>query len=65
MLMYLILGLFLIAVVLIVVAWIMLSRKIGGGSPGSPPDAVEEVEPPTEVEKEFEALEKEMKKDEL
>jgi predicted nucleic acid-binding Zn-ribbon protein len=63
MLMYLTLALFVIAIILIVVAWITISRKMGGGGA---PQSIEEVEEaPSEVEKEFEALEDEIKKDEL
>ena len=66
MLMYLTLVLFAIAVILVGIVWYVMNGRIGGRSSGSAP-AMEEVDtgPPSEVEKEFEALEKEIKKDEL
>ena len=66
MLMYLTLILFAIAIVLVGLAWYMLSGKIGGGPVGSPPTLEEvEEEPPSEVEREFERLEKEIKSEEV
>jgi len=66
MLMYLTLALFAIAVILVGVVWYAMNGKVGGGSDGSSP-SIEEVEPqpPSEVEKEFEALEREINQDEL
>ncbi len=65
MLMYLTIVLFAIAVGLIgVIYWLVNSKVKGGGSGGA--GSMEEVEPPpSEVEKEFEALEKEIKQEEL
>ncbi|MCU0852201.1 MAG: S8 family serine peptidase [Thermoplasmata archaeon] len=63
LLMYLTLALFVIAIVLIVVAWVTISRKMGGGGSAQSMEEVEEG--PSEVEKEFEALESEIEKDEL
>ena len=65
MLMYLTLALFIIAIVLIGVVWYIMNGKIGGGSSGAGHSIEEVEEHPSEVEKEFEALEKEMKKEEL
>jgi hypothetical protein len=64
MLMYLTLVLFIIAIALIGVVWYVMHGKVGGSS-GSGHSMEEVSETPTEVEKEFEALEKEMKKEEL
>lgn len=64
MLMYLTLALFVIALALIGVVWFLMSRKMGGGSGGAS-SSMEEVESHSEVEREFEALEKEIKKEEL
>jgi hypothetical protein len=68
MLMYLTLALFAIALILIGIAWYVMNGRIGGrGGSGGAGQSMEEVEPeaPSEVEKEFEALEKEIKQDEL
>ena len=66
MLMYLTLILFAIAVILVGIVWYVMNGRISGRSGGSAP-AMEEVDTghPSEVEKEFEALEREIKKDEL
>ena len=65
MLMYLTLILFAIAIVLVGLAWYMLNGKIGGG-PGGASETLEEVdEEQSEVEREFEALEKEIKNEEI
>jgi hypothetical protein len=66
MLMYVTLVLFAIAMILIGIVWYVMNGRIGGRSGGSAP-AMEEVDTgsPSDVEKEFEALEKEIKKDEL
>jgi prefoldin subunit 5 len=64
MLMYLTLALFVIALALIGVVWFLMSRRMGGGSGGSG-HSMEEVETHSEVEREFEALEKEIKQEEL
>jgi PKD repeat protein/predicted nucleic acid-binding Zn-ribbon protein len=65
MLMYLTLILFAIAMVMIVLVWYMANKKFGKGGAGKPEESLEEVEGPTEVEKEFESLEKEIKDEEL
>lgn len=66
MLMYLALVLFAIAVILIAAVWYFLRPKPGVGS-GASEQSFEEVEPqpPSDVEREFEALEREIKQDEL
>jgi len=64
MLMYLTILLFVIALVLVGLVWFLMSRKMGGS--GGSASSMEEVdETPSEVEKEFEALEKEIKQEEL
>jgi len=65
MLMYLTLILFAIAVIMVGLVWYLTSKKLGKGGAGPPAEALEEVEGPTEVEKEFESLEKEIKDEEL
>ena len=65
MLMYLTLILFAIAIVMIGLVWYLTNKKFGKGGAGARPESLEEVEPPTEAEQEFESLEKEMKQDEL
>jgi len=64
MLMYLTLVLFVIALILIVLVWFLMSRKTHGGSGGAE-RSMEEVDSPSEVEREFDALEKEIKQEEL
>jgi hypothetical protein len=65
MLMYLTLILFAIAIVLVGLVWYMTNSRMKSGGSGGAPQTLEEVEePPSEVEKEFEALEKEIKKEE-
>jgi hypothetical protein len=65
MLLYLMIGLFAVAIVMIVVVWYTLNGKIGGGK--SEGHSMEEVSdepgPPSDVEKEFEQLEKEIDKE--
>ena len=64
MLMYLTLILFAIAIILVGIVWYVMNGKIGGGSGGAG-HAMEEVdESPSEVEQEFEKLEKEIKAEE-
>ena len=65
MLMYLTLILFAIAVVMIGLVWYLTNKKLGKGGAGPPAESLEEVEEPTEVEREFESLEKEIKEEEL
>ena len=65
MLMYLTLILFAIAAIMVGLVWYLTSKKLGRGGAGPPADALEEVEGPTEVEREFESLEKEIKDEEL
>ena len=65
MLMYLTLALFIIAIVLIGVVWYIMNGKVGGGFSGSGHSMEEVEEAPSEVEREFEALEKEIKQDDL
>jgi hypothetical protein len=65
MLMYLTLILFAIAVILVGLVWYMMSNRIGRGPEGSG-EALEEVEEmPSEIEREFEALEREIKDEEM
>jgi hypothetical protein len=65
MLMYLSMILFVVAVILIGVVWYVLNRKIGaGGESSRSSPATEEVETlPSDVEREFEQLEKEIGKE--
>lgn len=65
MLLYLMIGLFVVAIVLIVVVWYTLNGKIGGGkSEGHSTEEVQDEPPaPSDVEKEFEQLEKEIDKE--
>jgi polyhydroxyalkanoate synthesis regulator phasin len=65
LLMYLSIGLFAIAIVLLAIVWFMLSGRMKGGS-GSEHSTEEMSEPgaPSDVEKEFEDLEREISKDE-
>jgi len=65
MLLYLTIGLFAVAIVVIVVVWYTLNRKIGGGkSEGHSMEEVQDEPPaPSDVEKEFEQLEKEIDKE--
>jgi len=65
MLMYLTLILFAIAIVMVALVWYLANKKFGRGGAGQSEEALEEVEPPSEVEKEFESLEKEVKDEEL
>lgn len=65
MLMYLTLILFAIAAIMVGLVWYLTSKKLGRGGAGPQADAIEEVEEPTEVEREFESLEKEIKDEEL
>jgi len=65
MLMYLTLILFAIAAIMVGLVWYLTSKKLGRGGAGPPANALEEVEGPTEVEREFESLEKEIKDEEL
>ena len=66
MLMYLTLILFVIAIILVGIVWFLMGKKVGGGGSGDAPQSMEEVEEaPSEVEREFEALEKEIKQEEL
>lgn len=65
MLMYLTLILFAIAVIMVGLVWYLTSKKLGKGGAGPPAESLEEVEGPTEVEREFESLEKEIKEEEL
>ncbi|MGQ9587575.1 MAG: S8 family serine peptidase [Thermoplasmata archaeon] len=62
MLMYLTLALFAIAVILIGVVWYLMSGKVGraGGGEGPSTEEVEEEPKTSDVEREFEELEKEM-----
>ncbi len=63
MLMYLTLILFAIAIILVGLVWYMMNSKIGGG--GGAGESLEQVdEMPSEVEREFEELEKELKDEE-
>jgi hypothetical protein len=65
MLMYLTLALFAIAILLVAIVWYVMNGKIGGGSSGGSGQSLEEVdESPSEVEREFEQLEKEIKAEE-
>ncbi|MCU0859057.1 MAG: S8 family serine peptidase [Thermoplasmata archaeon] len=64
MLLYLNVGLFLVAVVLIVMVWYLLGKR-GGGNPGRKGGSLEQVDDPpspSDVEKEFASLEKEIGK---
>jgi len=65
MLLYLMIGLFAVAVVMIVVVWHTLNGKIGGGkSEGHSMEEVSDEPPaPSDVEKEFEQLEREIDKE--
>jgi hypothetical protein len=65
LLMYLSIGLFVIAIVLLAIVWFMLSGRTKGGS-GAEHSTEEMSEPgaPSDVEKEFEDLEREISKDE-
>jgi len=66
MLMYLTLILFVIAIILVGIVWFLMGKKVGGDGSGGAPQSMEEVEEaPSEVEREFEALEKEIKQEEL
>ena len=66
MLMFLTLILFVIAIILVGIVWFLMGRKVGKGGSGGAPQSMEEVEEaPSEVEREFEALEKEIKQEEL
>jgi hypothetical protein len=64
LLMYLTIGLFVVAIILVGLVWYMMNSKLGGGK--SEGHSVEEVEepPPSDVEREFEELEKEIEKEE-
>ncbi len=63
MLMYLSIGLFIVAIILLAVVWFMLSgRKKGGSNPGHSADEGREPGPPSDVEREFEELGRETKK---
>jgi hypothetical protein len=65
MLLYLTLALFAIAIILVAIVWYVMNGKVGGGSPGGSGQSLEEVdESPSEVEREFEQLEKEIKAEE-
>ncbi len=65
MLMYLTLVLFAIAIILVGIVWYVMNGKIGGGGSGGSGHSLEEVdESPSEVEREFEQLEKEIKAEE-
>jgi predicted nucleic acid-binding Zn-ribbon protein len=65
MLMYLTLILFAIAIILVAVVWYVMNGKIGGGGPGSPAESMEEVDDgPSDVEREFEQLEREINAEE-
>ena len=66
MLMYLTLILFAIAIILVGIVWYVMNGKIGGGGgSGESGESLEEVsETPSEVEREFAQLEKEIKDEE-
>jgi prefoldin subunit 5 len=64
LLMYLSIGLFVIAIVLLLIVWFLLSGKMKGGN--EPEHSTEEVHDPgapSDVEKEFEELEREISKE--
>lgn len=66
LLMYLTLGLFVAAIIIVVLVWYILNGKMKGGS-SSASHSMEEVEEPpspSDVEKEFEQLEKEISREE-
>ena len=65
MLMYLTLILFAIAIVMVALVWYLSNKKFGKGGAGKSEESLEEVEGPSEVEKEFDSLEKEIKDEEL
>ncbi len=60
LLMYMSLGLFLVAIVLLVALWMMMGRRAkGGGGSGNPGGEHPDPGPPSDVEREFEELERE------
>jgi cell division protein FtsL len=65
MLMYLTLSLFAIAIILVAAVWYTVNGKIKDGESGGASATLEEVEEsPSDAEKEFEALDKEIKGEE-
>ena len=64
LLMYLSIGLFAIAIVMLAIVWFMLSGRKGGSGPEHSTEEISEPGAPSDVEKEFEELEREISKDE-
>jgi hypothetical protein len=64
LLMYLSIGLFAIAIVMLAIVWFMLSGRKGGSGPEHSTEEMHDPGAPSDVEKEFEELEREISKDE-
>jgi hypothetical protein len=64
LLMYLSIGLFAIAIVMLAIVWFMLSGRKGESGPEHSTEEVHDPGAPSDVEKEFEELEREISKDE-